>query len=117
MGEIKRGDIFLVNLDPVVGSEQGKTRPVLVIQNDVGNAYSPVVIVAAITSQIYKTEYPTNVFLPKEKSNLPKDSTVMLNQIRTIDKQRLINHLGHIPPEYMKKVDEAIMVSLGLVQF
>jgi len=111
---IKRGDIFLANLDPVKGSEQGKVRPVLVIQNNIANEYSPTVIIAAITSKIFSKEYPTNVFLHKKDSKLPKDSTVLLNQLRTIDKSRLIKKISSLNGEIIAKVDLALEVSLNL---
>ncbi len=112
--EIKRGDIVLVNLEPVIGSELGKTRPVLVIQNDVGNKYSPVTIVASITSRVFNKEFLTNVFIPAKDSKLNKDSTILFNQIRTIDKRRIVNKLSSLDESYMKKVDKAIIVSLGI---
>jgi len=111
---IKRGEIVIADLDPVTGSEQGKTRPVLIIQNDISNNYSPVTIIAAITSKIYEKEFPTNVFLTKKDSGLDKDSTIMLNQIRTIDKIRISNRISRLDNSIMKKVDLAIKVSLGL---
>jgi len=111
---IKRGEIVIADLDPVTGSEQGKTRPVLIIQNDISNNYSPVTIIAAITSKIYEKEFPTNVFLTKKDSGLDKDSTIMLNQIRTIDKIRISNRISSLDNSIMKKVDLAIKVSLGL---
>ena len=117
MGEsfdIKRGDIVLVNLDPVIGSEQGNTRPVLILQNDVGNKHSPVTIVASITSKVFEKEYPFNVFVSASDSGLDEDSTILLNQIRTIDKQRIIKKIGSIGDEYIKKVDKAIVVSLAI---
>ena len=91
---IKRGEIFLANLEPVKGSEQGGIRPVLVIQNDISNKHSPVTIIAAITSKVFEKEYPTNVFISKKESKLDKDSTILLNQIRTIDSERLIKKVG-----------------------
>lgn len=112
--EIKRGDIVLANLEPVKGSEQGGIRPVLVIQNDVYNEHSPVLIVAAITSKEFSKEYPTNVFIKKEDSKLNHDSTILLNQIRTIDKSRIVNKLYSLNYFLMKKVDMAIKISLGL---
>ena len=112
--DIKRGDIVLVNLDPVKGSEQGKIRPALIIQNDIGNEYSPTTIVAPITSTIFSKEFPTNVFLPTKDSNLDKDSTILLNQIRTIDKSRIVKKLSKATVAVMSKVDLAIKVSLGL---
>ncbi|MBS3171770.1 type II toxin-antitoxin system PemK/MazF family toxin [Candidatus Woesearchaeota archaeon] len=111
---IKRGEIVIADLDPVTGNEQGKTRPVLIIQNDISNNYSPVTIIAAITSKIYEKEFPTNVFLTKKDSGLDKDSTIMLNQIRTIDKIRISNRISSLDNSIMKKVDLAIKVSLGL---
>ncbi|MDA3856574.1 MAG: type II toxin-antitoxin system PemK/MazF family toxin [Candidatus Woesearchaeota archaeon] len=112
--EIRRGEIVLVNLDPVIGSEQGKTRPVLVIQNDVGNEFSPTIIIASITSRVFEKEYLTNVFLSLKISELDKDSTVLLNQIRTIDKKRIIKKLGSLNVNYMKKVDRALIKSLAI---
>jgi transcriptional modulator of MazE/toxin, MazF len=112
--KIKRGEIVLVNLEPVVGSEQGRIRPVLVIQNDISNEFSPTTIIAPITSKVYKKEYPTNVFIPKQDSKLDKDSTILLNQIRTIDKSRIIKKISNLNDFIMKKVDLAIKVSLGL---
>ncbi|MBI2583916.1 MAG: type II toxin-antitoxin system PemK/MazF family toxin [Candidatus Aenigmarchaeota archaeon] len=114
--EIRRGDIFLVNLDPVIGSEQGKTRPAVVIQNDIGNRYSPVTIVAAMTSRIFEKEFPTNVFVPKEESGLSEDSTILLNQIRTVDTKRLVRKIGRLSRKKMKEVDEAIKISLGIIE-
>jgi len=111
---IKRGDIFLVNLDPVVGSEQGKIRPALIIQNDISNEYSPITIIAPITSKIYSKEFPTNVFLPKKDSGLDKDSTILLNQIRTIDKSRISKKLSTLNGQIMKRVNMSIKASLDL---
>lgn len=111
---IKRGEIVIAKLDPVIGSEQGKIRPVLIIQNDTSNNYSPVTIIAAITSKKFEKEYPTNVFLTKKESRLEKDSIVLLNQIRTIDKSRIIKKISTIDNLIMEKVDLAIKVSLGL---
>ncbi|MGL5514114.1 MAG: type II toxin-antitoxin system PemK/MazF family toxin [Sporomusa sp.] len=113
---VKRGDIYYANLSPVVGSEQGGHRPVLVIQNDVGNKYSPTVIVAAITSQISKAKLPTHVEISATQYNLDKDSVVLLEQLRTIDKRRLRDKVTHLSEEIMGKVDEAIRISIGLVQ-
>lgn len=112
--EIKRGEIVLVNLDPVIGSEQGKTRPVLVIQNDVGNEFSPTIIIASITLRVFEKEYLTNVFLSSKISGLNKDSTILLNQIRTIDKKIIIKKLGSLNYNYMKKVDRALIKSLAI---
>lgn len=113
---VKRGDIYYANLSPVVGSEQGGHRPVLVIQNDVGNKYSPTVIVAAITSQISKAKLPTHVEVNAKQYNLEKDSVILLEQLRTIDKRRLREKVTHLSEEIMNKVDEAIRISIGLVQ-
>ncbi|MDR7867543.1 MAG: type II toxin-antitoxin system PemK/MazF family toxin [Sporomusaceae bacterium] len=112
---VKRGDIYYANLSPVVGSEQGGHRPVLVIQNDVGNKYSPTVIVAAITSQISKAKLPTHVEISAKQFNLDKDSVILLEQLRTIDKRRLKEKITHLSEEVMTKVDEAIRISLGLI--
>ena len=111
---IKRGDVVLVNLDPVVGSEQGKIRPVLIIQNNISNEYSPITIIAPITSKIYSKEFPTNVFLPKKDSGLDKDSTILLNQIRTIDKSRISKRLSAVNEQIMKRVNMSIKASLDL---
>lgn len=113
---VKRGDIYYANLSPVIGSEQGGHRPVLVIQNDVGNKYSPTVIVAAITSQISKAKLPTHVEVNAKLYNLEKDSVILLEQLRTIDKRRLKEKVTHLSEEIMNKVDEAVRISLGLVQ-
>lgn len=112
--KVRRGEVFWVRLDPVLGSEQGGLRPALIIQNDVSNEFSPVTIVAAITTKKYSREYPTNVFIKKEDSRLPQDSTVLLNQVRTIDKKRLDRKISSLPDEIMKKVNKAISISLGL---
>ncbi|HBS58514.1 MAG TPA: PemK family transcriptional regulator [Firmicutes bacterium] len=113
---VKRGDIFYANLSPVVGSEQGGHRPVLVLQNDVGNKYSPTVIVAAITSQISKAKLPTHVELSAKQYSLEKDSVVLLEQLRTIDKRRLKEKITHLSEDIMTTVDEALRISLGLIQ-
>lgn len=112
--EIKRGDIVFVDLEPVKGSEQGGVRPALIIQNNIYNKYSPTTIVAPITSKIYKKEYPTNVFLDKNDSNLDKDSNILLNQIKTIDKLRIIKNISFLSNEIMNKVNLAIKISLEL---
>jgi mRNA interferase MazF len=114
MVEVKRGDIFLANLEPVRGSEQGGIRPCLVIQNDEGNKYSPVIIIASITSRIFEKKFLTNVFISKKDSGLSKDSTILLNQIKTIDKRRIIKKIGSLDIYLMKQVDMAIKISLGL---
>mgnify|MGYP001572817862 CR=1 FL=1 len=112
--EIKRGDILLVNFEPVKGSEQGRIRPAVVIQNNILNKFSPLTIVAPITSKVYEKEYPTNVFIRKEDSALNNDSTILSNQIRTIDKRRIIKKLGVLDIILMNKVDMAIKISLAL---
>ncbi len=112
---VKRGDIFYADLSPVVGSEQGGIRPVLIIQNDVGNRYSPTVICAAITSQINKAKLPTHVEIDSSNVTLVKDSVVLVEQIRTIDKKRLREKICRLEDGLMLKVDKALMVSLGLL--
>ncbi|OPJ55250.1 type II toxin-antitoxin system PemK/MazF family toxin [Alkalithermobacter paradoxus] len=114
--EIKRGDIFYADLSPVIGSEQGGVRPVLIIQNDIGNKYSPTVIVAAITSQINKAKLPTHIEIKANEYGLNKDSVVLLEQIRTIDKKRLREKIGHFDEDRMEKVDQSIQISLGLFE-
>ncbi|WP_434643340.1 type II toxin-antitoxin system PemK/MazF family toxin [Thermoanaerobacterium thermosaccharolyticum] len=114
---IKRGDILYADLSPVIGSEQGGVRPVLVIQNDIGNKYSPTVIVSAITSQINKAKLPTHVEINGTEYGLNKDSVILLEQIRTIDKKRLRKKIGHFDQEMMEKVNEALQISLGLIDF
>jgi len=109
-----RGDIWVAALDPVVGSEQGKTRPVVIIQNDVANQYSPVVIVAAITTTATSKDYPTEVRVLAPEGGLRNDSTVLLNQVRTIDKRRLIEHCGKLDSGTLERIDEALKISLGL---
>lgn len=111
---IKRGDIFYADLRPVVGSEQGGVRPVLIVQNNIGNKFSPTVIAAAITSQKTKANLPTHIELQAESSGLAKDSVVLLEQIRTIDKRRLKEKMGTINPNSMSRVNEALSVSFGL---
>lgn len=112
---VRRGDIFYADLSPVVGSEQGGVRPVLVVQNDVGNKYSPTVIVAAITSRINKAKMPTHIEIKGEEYGLSKDSVVLLEQIRTIDKKRLKEKIGHIDDSAIDKINEAVSISLGLM--
>lgn len=111
---IRRGDIFYADLSPVVGSEQGGLRPVLIIQNDVGNRYSPTVIAAAITSRMGKTRLPTHIDIYAEKAGLAKDSVILLEQIRTLDKRRLKEKMGHLDDRMMNEVNTAIAVSFGL---
>ena len=112
--EIKRGEIYYADLSPVVGSEQGGVRPVLILQNNVGNKYSPTVIVAAITSQCGKTKLPTHIEVNSKECGLNKNSVVLLDQMRTLDKIRLKERIGELPEQYMHFVDEAIGLSLGL---
>ncbi len=111
---IKRGDIYYADLSPVVGSEQGGVRPVLIIQNDIGNKYSPTVIATAITSQINKAKMPTHIELDANEYGLSKDSVVLAEQIRTIDKKRLKEKIGHLDDALMTKVNEALEISFGL---
>ncbi len=111
---VKRGDIYYADLSPVVGSEQGGMRPVLIVQNDTGNKHSPTVIAAAITSQIGKARLPTHIELEGRSFGLTRDSVVLLEQIRTIDKRRLRERMGRVNEELMNKVDDAIAVSFGL---
>ena len=111
---VKRGDIYYADLSPVVGSEQGGLRPVLIIQNDIGNKYSPTVIAAAITSRLGKTRLPTHIDIYADKVGLAKDSVVLLEQIRTIDKKRLKEKMGHLDDATMSSVNNAIQVSFGL---
>ena len=111
---VKRGDIYYADLSPVVGSEQGGLRPVLIVQNDVGNKYSPTVIAAAITSKLGKTRLPTHIDVYAEKVGLQRDSVVLLEQIRTIDKRRLKEKMGHLDDHMMQAVDEAITVSIDV---
>ncbi len=110
---IKRGELYYADLSPVVGSEQGGVRPVLVVQNDVGNKYSPTVIAAAVTSKIDKARLPTHIELSASDYGLTKDSVILLEQIRTIDKRRLKERIGFLPPKMMKRVDDALYISLG----
>ena len=112
---IKRGDIFYADLSPVVGSEQGGVRPVLIVQNDVGNKFSPTVIAAAITSQQSKAKLPTHIQLGAQECGLMKDSVVLLEQIRTLDKKRLKEKMGCLDTQAMNQVNRAITISFGLV--
>ena len=114
-GTVRRGDIFYADLSPVVGSEQGGTRPVLIIQNDTGNKHSPTVIAAAITSQTGKAKLPTHIELPVgEDCGLTRDSVVLLEQVRTLDKRRLRERMGRVDERIMEKIDTGIAVSFGL---
>ncbi|MAG45296.1 MAG: PemK family transcriptional regulator [Nanoarchaeota archaeon] len=112
--KIKRGDVLLVNLEPVIGSEQGRIRPVLVIQNNISNENSPTTIIAPFTSKIYSKEFPTNVQVSPSESKLDKESTILLNQIRTIDKSRIIKKISSLPLHIITKVNFAIKKSLDL---
>ena len=114
---MKRGEIYYADLSPVVGSEQGGVRPILVVQNDIGNKYSPTVIVAAVTSQLHKPRLPTHIALPAaETSGLPKNSVILLEQIRTIDKRRLKEKIGELPSSVMDKVNDGLLISLGFFE-
>ncbi len=112
--EIRRGDIVLVDFEPVRGSEQGNVRPALIIQNNIGNKYSPLTIVAPITSKKFQKLYPTNVFISNSDSKLEKDSTILLNQIRTIDKSRILRKIFSLDSFIIDRVDASIRISLGL---
>ena len=117
MARPKRGDIYLVNFDPTLGAEIRKTRPALVLQNDIANGSSPITIVAAITSKFNETLYPTEVLIPaKGKGGLSVDSVVLLNQLRSVDKKRLVKRLGKLSAENLVQVDRAFRISLGLVE-
>ena len=111
--QIRIGEIYYADLSPVVGSEQGGVRPVLILQNDIGNKYSPTVIVSAITSQLSKAKLPTHIELSAEAYNLPKDSVALLEQIRTLDKRRLQGKITTLSPQKMQEVNRAILISLG----
>ncbi len=111
---VKRGDIYYADLSPVIGSEQGGLRPVLIVQNDIGNRYSPTVIAAAITSRMGKTKLPTHIDIYADRAGLAKDSVVLLEQIRTIDKKRLKEKIGHLDDGVMSTVNNAISISFGL---
>ena len=113
---VKRGDIFYADLSPVVGSEQGGVRPVLIVQNDVGNKYSPTVIAAAVTSKLTKARLPTHIELDASLYGLSKNSVVLLEQIRTLDKRRLKERIGELPLSTMQKVNGALLVSLGFAE-
>lgn len=113
---VKRGDIYYADLSPVIGSEQGGVRPVLVVQNDIGNKYSPTIIAAAITSQINKAKMPTHIEISAEDYGLNKDSVILLEQIRTIDKKRLKEKIGRLDDALMEKVDSALTISFGLTE-
>ena len=112
----KRGEIYLVNFDRTIGSEIKKTRPAVIIQNDIANRHSPITIVAAITSQKGERLYPTEVSLSPEESGLPKNSIVLLNQIRTIDKNRLAEKIGNVPADALRAINRALAISVGLLE-
>ena len=112
---VRRGDIYYADLSPVVGSEQGGVRPVLIVQNDTGNRHSPTVIAAAITSQMGKAKLPTHIELQAMRYGLPKESVILLEQVRTLDKRRLKEKMGDLDLESMNRVDHALSVSFGLV--
>lgn len=112
--EVHRGEVFYADLSPVVGSEQGGVRPVLIIQNEIGNKHSPTVIAAAITSRQDKNRLPTHIGVRADRCGLAKDSIILTEQIRTLDKRRLRERIGSLPPEIMEKVSEAVRVSLGV---
>ena len=111
---ILRGELYKATLDPVLGSEQGGTRPVLIVQNNVGNKYSPTVIVLAVTSRMNKARLPTHIEVPREIGGLPRDSVVLAEQMRTLDKQRLQGRIGVLPEDVMAQVDRAMLMSLGI---
>ena len=113
---VKRGDIYYADLSPVVGSEQGGMRPVLIIQNNVGNRYSPTVIAAAITSQVNKAKMPTHISLGARTFGLTRDSVILTEQIRTLDKRRLKEKIGELPLNMMTRVNEALLISLGFFE-
>ena len=110
---VKRGELYYADLSPVIGSEQGGVRPVLVVQNDVGNKYSPTIIAAAVTSKIDKAKLPTHIELSAREYGLSKDSVVLLEQIRTLDKTRLKERIGQVSADKMRKINEALLVSMG----
>ncbi len=112
---VKRGELYYADLSPVVGSEQGGIRPVLVLQNDVGNKFSPTIIAAATTSKVGKNKLPTHIEIASRDYCLPRDSIVLLEQIRTIDKSRLKEKIGELPKEVMTRVDNALLISLGFI--
>ena len=114
---VNRGDLYYADLSPVVGSEQGGIRPILVVQNDTGNKYSPTIIAAAVTSQINKAKLPTHIEISAGDFGLTKDSVILLEQIRTLDKRRLKERIGELPETTMKNVNLALMISLGFNDF
>ena len=112
---IRRGELYYADLSPVVGSEQGGVRPVLIVQNDVGNKYSPTVIAAAVTGRLDKAKLPTHIALKAKEYGLAKDSVVLLEQLRTLDKRRLKERIGCVPQDVMTRINEALMISLGVM--
>lgn len=114
--EIKRGEIYYADLSPVVGSEQGGVRPVLVIQNDIGNLHSPTIIACAVTSRLTKAKLPTHIELKRGEFGLERDSVALLEQIRTLDKRRLKSRIGEIDKAFMSKIDRALLISLGFTK-
>lgn len=116
VGFPRRGDIYLVNFDPTIGAEIRKTRPALIVQNDIANQYSPITILAAITSKFDIPPYPTEVIMETWESGLSQRSSVLLNQVRSVDRQRLVKRVGHASPETMQRVDRAVQISLGLTK-
>ena len=116
IGHPRRGDIYLVNFDPTVGAEIQKTRPALIIQNDIANRFSPITIVAAITSKVTIPPYPTEAILEPKETGLPKPSVALLNQVRSVDQARLIKRIGHVSAATMRRVDRAIQISFGLIK-
>ncbi len=113
MENVKRGEIYYADLSPVIGSEQGGVRPVLIIQNDIGNKYSPTVIACAVTSQLTKAKLPTHIEVSQGSFGLPRDSVILLEQIRTLDKRRLKEKVGEVDGGTMQRIDRAILISLG----
>lgn len=113
---IKRGELYYADLSPVVGSEQGGVRPILIVQNDTGNKYSPTIIAAAVTSRLTKAKLPTHIEISANDFGLNKDSVILLEQIRTLDKRRLIERIGELSPVTMRKVNAALLISLGFSQ-
>lgn len=116
MDTVKRGDLYYADLSPVIGSEQGGVRPVLIVQNNVGNKFSPTIIAAAITSQLDKAKLPTHIAIPANSFGLSKDSVVLLEQIRTLDKRRLKEKIGELPTNMMARINEALLISLGFFE-
>jgi mRNA interferase MazF len=116
VGRPRRGEVYLVNFDPTIGAEIRKTRPALVVQNDITNRWSPITIVAAITSRFEEPTYPTEVVVRAPEGGLEVDGVVLLNQIRSIDKRRLVRRMGALKPERMRQVEQAMLISLGIVR-